>query len=162
MGFPCPSFQIEFPNSLLVFGNIFRKGLGTHMKHSSAFHPKTNWQAECTIQTLEDMLRSCNSNLKGSWDDHQNLIEFSYNNSYHSIISIETFKDIYGKRCRCLIGWFEVSESLLRTEIIYEAIEKFLIIRYGLKTTYSRKKPFTHNRRRELEFEIVDYVYLII
>ena len=55
---------------------------------SSAFHPQTDGQAERTIQTLEDMLRDCALDFKRSWDDHLPLIEFAYNNSFHSSIGM--------------------------------------------------------------------------
>ncbi|GKG55924.1 putative reverse transcriptase domain-containing protein, partial [Tanacetum coccineum] len=53
---------------------------------STAYHPQTDGQSECTIQTLKDMLRACVLDLGGSWDVHLPLVEFSYNNSYHSCI----------------------------------------------------------------------------
>ena len=34
---------------------------------NTAFHPQTNGQSERTIQNLEDMLRACVLNHKGSW-----------------------------------------------------------------------------------------------
>ena len=95
------------------------------MKLSTVFHAQTGVQAECTIQTLEDMLRACVIDFKVIWDDNIPLIEFSYNNSYHSSISMVPFEALYGRRCRSSIGWFEVCEFLLvGPEIIYEAIEK--------------------------------------
>ncbi|WMV24814.1 hypothetical protein MTR67_018199 [Solanum verrucosum] len=65
-------------------------------------------QAEHTIQTLEDMLRACVIDFKVNSDDHLPLIEFSYNNSYHSSIAMALFKGLYGRRCRSPVGWFEV------------------------------------------------------
>ena len=76
-----PRFTSKFWVSL-------QKALGTKTHFSTAFHPQTGGQSERTIQTLEDMLRSCVLQFKGSWDDQLALMEFSYNNSYHSSIGM--------------------------------------------------------------------------
>ncbi|KAF3622660.1 RNA-directed DNA polymerase -like protein [Capsicum annuum] len=68
------------------------------VKQSTNFHPQTDGQAERTIQTLEDMLRACAIDFKGSWDDHLPLIEFAYNNSYYSSIKMAPFEAIYDIR----------------------------------------------------------------
>ena len=72
--------------------------LGTQVKLSTSFHPQIDGQAERTIQTLEDMLRVCVIDFRGSWDDHFPLIDFSYNNSYHSSIGMVPFDVMYGRR----------------------------------------------------------------
>ncbi|MCF7184074.1 hypothetical protein L3H42_11295, partial [Corynebacterium sp. MC-13] len=82
------------------FWRSFQRGLGTKIKLSMAFHPQTDGQAERTIQTLEDMLRACVLEFKGSWDDHLSLIEFAYNNSYHSSIGMAPFEALNNRRCR--------------------------------------------------------------
>ena len=96
MGFLCLSSQ---------------KGLGTQINLSKTFHPQMDGQAERTIQTLEDMLRACVIDFKGSWDDHLPLIEFAYNNSYHSSIQMAPYEALYGRRYRSPVGWFEVGEA---------------------------------------------------
>ena len=45
---------------------LFQKGLGTQVNLSTSFHLQMDGQAERTIQTLADMLRSCVIDLKGS------------------------------------------------------------------------------------------------
>ena len=86
--------------------------------------------------------------FKGSWDDHMPLIEFSYNNSYHSRIGMALFETLYGRRCRSPVGWFEVGESsILGPEIINEALEKVRVIRDRLATSYSRQKIYEDNRK---------------
>ncbi|GKF31645.1 putative nucleotidyltransferase, ribonuclease H [Tanacetum coccineum] len=56
------------------FASRFWKGLqnawGTRLKFSTAFHPQTDGQTERTIQTLEDMLRSCALEWTGNWDEY--------------------------------------------------------------------------------------------
>ena len=53
---------------------------------STAYHPQTDGQSERTIQTLEDMLRACVLDWGDSWEKHLPLVEFAYNNSFHSSI----------------------------------------------------------------------------
>ncbi|GJR18027.1 putative reverse transcriptase domain-containing protein [Tanacetum coccineum] len=66
------------------FRQSIQEALGTRLDMSTAYHPQTDGQSERTIQTLEDMLRACVLDFGGSWDVHLPLVEFSYNNSYHS------------------------------------------------------------------------------
>ncbi|GJY00712.1 putative reverse transcriptase domain-containing protein, partial [Tanacetum coccineum] len=63
--------------------------------------PSTNrWESERTIQTLEDMLRACAIDFGKGWVNHLPLVEFSYNNSYHTSIKAAPFEALYGRKCR--------------------------------------------------------------
>nr|GEV01673.1 retrotransposon protein, putative, Ty3-gypsy subclass [Tanacetum cinerariifolium] len=77
-------------------GESMQEALGTHLDMSTAYHPQTDGQSECTIQTLEDMLRACVLDFEGSCDVHLLLVEFSYNNSYHSSVRYAPFEALYG------------------------------------------------------------------
>ncbi|KAI3826072.1 hypothetical protein L1987_00114 [Smallanthus sonchifolius] len=46
------------------------------------------------------MLRACVIDFSGNWDSHLSLIEFSYNNSYHTSINMAPFEALYGRKCR--------------------------------------------------------------
>ena len=59
------------------------------------------------------MLRACIIYFKGNWDNHLPLVEFAYINNFHSSISMALYEALYGRRCRYLIGWFEVGDPLL-------------------------------------------------
>ncbi|GJW19063.1 putative reverse transcriptase domain-containing protein [Tanacetum coccineum] len=75
------------------------EALGTRLDMSTAYHPQTDGQSERTIQTLEDMRRACIIDFKGSWDVHLPLVEFSYNNSYHSSVRCAPFEALYRRKC---------------------------------------------------------------
>ena len=73
------------------------------------------------------MIRACIIDFKGNWDKRLPLVEFGYNNSYHSSISMAAYETLNGRRCRSPIGWFEVGEpSLLGPDFIYKTLEKFI------------------------------------
>ena len=91
------------------------------------------------------------------------MVGFSYNNSYHSIISMTSFEALYGRRRRSPIGWFDVGDSsLFGPKFINRSLEKSHIIRNRFKISYRRQKSYVDNRRRDLEFEEGDKVYLKI
>ncbi|GKB98164.1 reverse transcriptase domain-containing protein, partial [Tanacetum coccineum] len=138
-----------------------QEALGTRLDMSTAYHPQTDGQSERTIQTLEDMLRACVMDFGGSWDTHLPLIEFSYNNSYHTSIKCAPFEALYGRKCRSPVIWTEVGESqLIGPEIVQETTEKIFQIKERLKTARSRQKSYADKRRKPLEFEVGDRVLL--
>ncbi|GJS59635.1 putative reverse transcriptase domain-containing protein [Tanacetum coccineum] len=64
------------------------------------------------------MLKACVLYFMGSWDVHLPLVEFSYNNSYHSSVRCASFEALYGRKCRSLIMWAEVGEGqFIRPEL---------------------------------------------
>ncbi|WMV49180.1 hypothetical protein MTR67_042565 [Solanum verrucosum] len=71
------------------------------------------------------------------------------------------YEDLYGRRCRSPIGWFEIGEAgLIGPDLVHQAMEKVKVIQERLKTAQSHQKSYTDVRRRELEFEVDDWVYL--
>ncbi|GKE15422.1 putative reverse transcriptase domain-containing protein [Tanacetum coccineum] len=47
------------------------------------------------------------------WDKHLPLVEFSYNNSYHTSIKAAPFEVLYGRKCRSPIRWAKVGDRQL-------------------------------------------------
>ena len=72
---------------------------------STTFHPQKDSQLERTIQVLEDMLRACVLDLKGSWEEHLPLVEFAYNNIYQASIQMALYEALYRRPCQSLICW---------------------------------------------------------
>ena len=71
------------------------------------------------------------------------------------------FESLYGRRCRSSVGWFEMGEmALIGPNLVLDAMEKVRTIRERLKTAQSHQKSYSDVRRRDLEFEVNDWVYL--
>nr|GEZ36813.1 putative reverse transcriptase domain-containing protein [Tanacetum cinerariifolium] len=123
------------------------------------YHPKTDGQSERTIQTLEDMLIACAMDFGGNWDTHLPLVEFSYNNSYHSSIKCAPFESLYGRKCRTPIAWAEVGEGkLLGPEIFQEATDKIIQIKERLKRVVRFGKKGKLAPRYVWPFEIIERI----
>ncbi|GJU15623.1 putative reverse transcriptase domain-containing protein [Tanacetum coccineum] len=105
------------------------------------------------------MLRTCVLDFEGSWDVHLPLVEFSYNNSYHSSVRCAPFEALYGRKCRFLIMWAEVREGhLIGPELVQETIEKISRIKDRLKAARDHQKSYADKRRKPLEFSVVSPV----
>ncbi|GJY03545.1 putative reverse transcriptase domain-containing protein [Tanacetum coccineum] len=121
---------------------------------STAYHPQTNGHSERTIQTLEDILRACVLDFGRSWDVHLLLVEFSYNNSYHSI-RCAPFEALYGRKCRSPIMWAKAGEGqLIGPELVQETTKKISQIKDRLKAARDRQKNYANKRRKPLEFSV--------
>ena len=126
---------------------------------STTFHQQTDGQSERTIHVLEDMIRACVLDLKGSWEEHLPLVEFAYNNIYQASIQMAPCEALYERPCRSSLCWIEVRESSITcSDLIRNTYEKVDFFR--LLTTQSRQKSYADRRRRPLEFEVGDHVFM--
>ncbi|GJU50645.1 putative reverse transcriptase domain-containing protein [Tanacetum coccineum] len=107
------------------------------------------------------MLRACVLDFGGSWDVHLPLVEFSYNNRYHSIVRCAPFEALHGRKCRSPIMWAEIGEGqLIGPELVQETTGKISQIKDRLKVARDLQKSYADKRRKPLEFSVGDYVLL--
>ena len=160
-GVPVTITSDRDPKFTAAFWKSLHTALGTKLQFSTAYHPQTDGQSERTIQTLEDMLRACVLDFKGSWEEQLHLVEFAYNNSFQQSIGMAPFEALYGRACRTPVCWDEVGErSITGPELVQQSNETVRIIRDRLKTAQSRQKSYADWRCRPLEFQVGDHVFL--
>ena len=71
------------------------------------------------------------------------------------------YEALYGKQCRTPLCWNETGErKLLGPEIVQTTMDKVNVIRAKLKKAQDRQKSYTDKRRKDLEFEVEDRVFL--
>ncbi|GJR40568.1 putative reverse transcriptase domain-containing protein [Tanacetum coccineum] len=106
-------------------------------------------------------LRVCVLDFGGSWDVHLSLVEFSYNNSYHSSVRCASFEALYGRKCRSPIMQAEVGKGqFIVPELVQETTEKISQIKDRLKVARDRQKSYADKRRKPVEFSVGDCVLL--
>ena len=149
------------------FWECVQNALGTKLKFSTAFYPQTDGQTERVNQILEDMLRACALDFKGSWCKYLCLAEFAYNNSYQATIKMAPYEALYGRKCRSPICWQEAGERRemevelgIQTEMIEETTQAIQKIRQRIETVQSRQKSYADTCRTPLEFQVGDSVFL--
>ena len=110
---------------------------------------------------LEDMLRACILDHKGSWEEHLPLVEFAYNNSNQASIRMAPYEALSRRLCRSPICWTKVGESSITgLDLIRGTSEKVSLIRQRLLTAHSQQKSYADIRRRPLEFEVDNHILL--
>ncbi|GKC56843.1 putative reverse transcriptase domain-containing protein [Tanacetum coccineum] len=160
-GIPVSIICDRDPRFASNFWRSLQKALGTNLDMSTAYHPQTDGQSERTIQTLEDMLRACAIDFVKVRVNHLPLVEFSYNNSYHTSIKAAPFEALYGRKCCSPVCWAEVGEvQLTGPEIVQETTEKIIQIKQKMQAARDRQKSYADLKRKPMEFQVRDKVML--
>jgi hypothetical protein len=144
-----------------MFWERLHETLDTQLRFSSTYHPQTNGQTERVNHILEDMLRACALQYGRSWDKCLSFAEFSYNNNYQESLKMAPFDMLYGRRCRTLLFWSEAGErKVFGPDILQEVKKQVRMVREKLRVAQSRQKSYTDHRRRDISFDVGDFVYL--
>jgi hypothetical protein len=71
------------------------------------------------------------------------------------------FEALYGRRCRTPLNWSQPGErEVFGPDLVTEAERKVKLIRKNLEAAQARKKSYHDKRRKPLQFEVGDFVYL--
>ncbi|GKF80258.1 putative reverse transcriptase domain-containing protein, partial [Tanacetum coccineum] len=107
------------------------------------------------------MLRACLLDFGKNWDRHLPLVEFSYNNSYHTNIKVAPFEALYGRKCRSPVCWAEVGDAQLTgPAIIHETTEKIVQIKSRIQVARDRQNSYANIRCKQMVFQVADKVML--
>jgi hypothetical protein len=94
-------------------------------------------------------------------DKSLSYAEFSYNNSYQESLKMVPFEMLYDHRWWTPMFWSETRErKVFGPDILQEAEKQVRMVRENLRVAQSREKSYANHRRRELSFEVGDFMYL--
>ncbi|KAA3477082.1 DNA/RNA polymerases superfamily protein [Gossypium australe] len=160
-GVPVSFISDRDPRFTSRFWKALHQALGTKLDFSTAFHPQSDGQSETVIQILEDMLRGCVIDFRGSWEEYLPLAEFAYNNSYQSSIQMAPYEALYGQKFRTPTCWTELGElRLLGPELVSDTEDKVKLIQTRLKEASNRQKSYADQKRKDIKFTVGDRLFL--
>nr|GEX50152.1 putative reverse transcriptase domain-containing protein [Tanacetum cinerariifolium] len=139
-------FVIKFPKttarqdtSWVIIDRLTKSAHFLHMREDDTLEKQTR-------QYLKEVVSNHGvpvSIISDRWDKHLPLVEFSYNNSYHTNIKAALFEALYGRKCRSPISWAMVGDKeLTGPEIIHETTEKIVQIKSRIQSARDRQKSY--------------------
>eukprot|EP00253_Pinus_taeda_P026273 PITA_26273 len=109
------------------------------------------------------MLRAYVMQKPTHWEEYLHLVEFAYNNGYHTSLRMSSFEVLYGRKCRTPSSWGGPEEKLrLGPEMLKEMEDMVKRVCANLKAAQDRQKSFDDRKRRFKEYQVGDHVYVRI
>ena len=73
------------------------------------------------------------------WEEYLHLVEFAYNNGYHSSIGMAPYQELYGRPCRTPLSWDNLEDRvLLGPKMLQDLEQQVKRIREHLITAQDR------------------------
>ncbi|KAJ0440472.1 putative nucleotidyltransferase, Ribonuclease H [Helianthus annuus] len=135
----------------------------TKLKLSTSYHPQTDGQTEVLNRCLEAYLRCFASEQPTKWSTYLPWAEYSYNTGYHTSTGTTPFSIVYGREPPSLVPYVagETKNAELEQQLI-DRDDMLKLLRQNLQKAQDRMRNQANLKRRELTFQIGDYVFLKI
>ena len=118
-----PKFTLNFWKGLF-------KGFRTNLNFSTAYHPESDGQTERVNRVIEDILRMYVMDKPSRWEDYLHLVEFTYNNGYHTSLKMNPFEALYGRNCNTPMSWDNpVDRTVVGPDLVKEMKEQMIKIK---------------------------------
>ena len=137
--------------------------LGTQLAHSSSYHPQSDGQTEIVNKCLEGYLLCFGSNKQTQWVKWLPLVEWWYNNSFHTAAKMTLFMALCGYHPPSITSSLRENYKVLAVEDHIEHQQKFLqLLKDNLNLAQNQMKQQVYQHRSERSFDVRDWVFLRI
>ena len=160
-GMPRSIISDRDPVFISNFWQEFLKLSGTKLRMTFAYHPQSDGQTEVVNRCIEQYLRCFVHHKPRHWNSLLPWAEYWYNTTYHSSTGMTPFQALYGRPPPAIpsyeIGSCPIEElddqMTARDELLQE-------LKAHLHAANNRMKQAADKKRREVNFEVGDWVYL--
>ena len=108
---------------------------------------------------MEDMLKMYCLEQPSKWYEYLPLVEFAYNNTFHSSIGMTPFSALYGHEVVSPATWFDLVGRVEVSHKMLESMEEQTKrVRDNLRVAQSRHKSYADQGRCKRKFQEGDQV----
>lgn len=143
------------------FWTELHKQMGTILSRSIAYHPQSDGQTEVVNRCVETYLRCFTSDKPGRWHKWLAWAEYWYNTSFLTSIRMTPFQAMYGRAPPPLLRYGvgaspvdSVERQLMDRDAMLD------LLKFHLLRAQQKMKAVADSKRREVQFEVGDFVYL--
>ena len=95
------------------------------------------------------------------WAYYLHLVEFAYNNGYHSSLNMSPFKAMYGRKCNTRISWDSPTDRVIgEPELLKDREDQMVKIKQNLKVAQDRQKSYADQNSTAKLFQVGNHVFL--
>uniref|UniRef100_A0A6N2LI73 Integrase catalytic domain-containing protein n=1 Tax=Salix viminalis TaxID=40686 RepID=A0A6N2LI73_SALVM len=134
---------------------------GTSLKMSSSYHPQTDGQTEVVNRCVEQYLHCFVNQQPQKWCSLLPWAEYWYNTAYHSSSGMTPFQALYGRLPPPIphydSGFSPVNEV---DQQLTTRVEILRLLKTNLQAANNSMQQVANSKRRDLEFQIGDWIFL--
>lgn len=95
------------------------------------------------------------------WEDYLYLVEFAYNNGYHSSIGMSPFQALYGCPFHTPLSWDWLEDRVrIGLDMLGEMEQQVERIREHMSVAQDRQKKYVDAHRTDRQFTVGDQAFL--
>jgi hypothetical protein len=137
--------------------------LGTQLAHRSSYHPQSDGQTEIMNKCLECYLCFFVYDKQTQWFKWLPLVEWWYNNSFHTATKMTPFMALYGYHPPSITSSLKEKSKVQAVEDHIENQQQvFQLLKDNLTMAQNRMKQQADQHHSEISFEVGDWVFLIL
>ncbi|GJZ80704.1 putative reverse transcriptase domain-containing protein [Tanacetum coccineum] len=142
------------------------KMVNTQLNFSSAYHPQTDGQTEVVNRSLGNLLRCLVGDHVKAWDQKLCQAEFAHNHAINRSTGFSPFQVVYSAQPRGPLDLMTLPVSGSVPKKVQDFVEGLhevhKAVRDNLVRANSKYKQDADQKRRQVDFEVGDFVWAIL
>ncbi|GJR74756.1 putative nucleotidyltransferase, ribonuclease H [Tanacetum coccineum] len=142
------------------------KMVNTQLNFSSAYHPQTDGQTEVVNRSLGNLLRCLVGDHVKAWDQKLSQAEFAHNHAVNRSTGFSPFQVVYSAQPRGPLDLMSLpvfgSVPKKMQDFVEGLHEVHKAIRDNLVRANSKYKHDADQKRRQVDFEVGDFVWAVL